>query len=105
MTALEILSACNGILLAILIFAAREFWTDHKKQHQEMSQLINRFTEIYATKSAMFRAHKRIDALETGHSGHEKRLVRIETKLNLPGIPLCRQATSPLPDTSLTDCN
>lgn len=84
MTALEILSVCNGLLLALLIFSAREFWSDHKKQHQKMSELIGRLAEIYASKSAMFRAHKRIDALEHGQARHDQRLIRIETKLDMP---------------------
>ena len=90
MTTLEILSVCNGLLLALLLFGAREFWSEHKKQHREMAAQIKQLAEIYASKSAMFRAHKRIDLLEMGQARHDQRLVRLETRLDLPEMPAAR---------------
>ncbi len=90
---MEILLSVNSLLLLYFLWSLREYWKGHKKQHEQMTadnkalaDSINKLTEVYASKSAMFRAHKRIDALENVRIVHDKRLVRIETQLGLPEL-------------------
>ncbi len=80
---MELLLGLNSLLMLFGLFCAREWWKGHKTQHEQLAQAIEKLAEIYASKAAVFRAHKRLDALEESHADHAERIVRIETELQL----------------------
>ena len=44
----------------------------------ELAESINRLSEVYASKTAVYRAHKRLDELEAVTADHAERLARLE---------------------------
>ncbi|WP_165071050.1 hypothetical protein [Desulfovibrio sp. ZJ200] len=82
---MEILLGINSLLMLFGLFCAREWWKGHKTQHEQLAKAIEKLAEIYASKAAVFRAHKRLDALEESSADHAERIVRLETELELTG--------------------
>lgn len=82
---MEILLGLNSLLMLFALFCAREWWKGHKAQHEQLALAIKKLAEIYASKAAVFRAHKRLDALEKSHADHAERIARMETELELTG--------------------
>ena len=82
---MEILLGLNSLLTLFFLWSVREFWMSLKAQHEQMTQQIEKLAEIYASKAAVFRAHKRLDMLEESNADHAERIVRLETELKLRG--------------------
>ena len=55
-----------------------EWWKDHKAQHKQLDQSITRLSEVYASKTSVHRAHKRLDDLDAVTADHAERLARLE---------------------------
>ena len=82
---MEILLGLNSLLMLFGLFCFREWWNGHKTQHEQLARAIEKLAEIYASKAAVFRAHKRLDVLEESSADHAERIVRLETELKLTG--------------------
>lgn len=74
----EILLGANTLLFGASLFLGHEWWKSHKAQHKELDESIKRLSEVYASKAAMYRAHKRLDDLEAVTADHAERLARLE---------------------------
>ena len=74
----EILLGANTLLFGASLFLGYEWWKDHKAQHRELAEGINRLSEVYASKTAVYRAHKRLDDLDAVTADHAERLARLE---------------------------
>ena len=92
---MELLLGFNSLLVLFALFCAREWWKGHKTQHEQLAQAIEKLAEIYASKAAVLRAHKRLDALEENSADHAERIVRLETELKLTGWNRCPSKTMP----------
>lgn len=75
----QILIGGNSLLTIIFMFFIREFWTDHKGQHARLQEQMDTLDKIFATKTALTRAHERIDNVERAHADIANRLVSLET--------------------------
>ena len=73
-----LLGTANALLYGLALFLGYEWWKDHKAQHRELAESINRLSEVYASKTAVYRAHKRLDELEAVTADHAERLARLE---------------------------
>ena len=74
----EILLGANTLLFGASLFLGYEWWKDHKAQHRELAESINRLSEVYASQTAVYRAHKRLDDLDVVTADHAERLARLE---------------------------
>lgn len=83
MVLMDVLMGFNSLLLMLVLWVVREYWRAHKEQHGQIMDSLGRLGEVYATKSSLERAHKRLDGLEREHSGHEARLTRLETSIGM----------------------
>lgn len=75
---IEILLGANTLLFGASLFLGHEWWKSHKAQHRELAESINRLSEVYASKAAVYRAHKRLDDLDGITADHAQRLARLE---------------------------
>lgn len=53
-------------------------WKIIKAQHKQLDESITRLSEVYASKTAVHRAHKRLDELDAVTADHAERLARLE---------------------------
>lgn len=83
MTTEILLGTANTLLFSLALFMGHEWWKSHKAQHKKLDESIKRLSEVYASKSAMYRAHKRLDEQEDMLMEHGERLTRIETMLDI----------------------
>lgn len=74
----EILLGANTLLFGASLFLGHEWWKSHKAQHKQLDESIKRLSEVYASKAAMYRAHKRLDELDAVTADHAERLARLE---------------------------
>ena len=74
----EILLGANTLLFGASLFLGHEWWKSHKAQHKELDESIQRLSEVYASKAAMYRAHKRLDELDAVTADHAERLAQLE---------------------------
>lgn len=84
----EILLGANTLLFGASLFLGYEWWKDHKAQHRELAESINRLSEVYASKTAVYRAHKRLDELEA---------VTADMPSAWPGWKRCRKSNGTAP--------
>lgn len=73
-----LLGTANALLYGLALWMGHEWWKDHKAQHKELDESIKRLSEVYASKAAMYRAHKRLDELDAVTADHAERLARLE---------------------------
>lgn len=78
----EILLGANTLLFGTSLFLGHEWWKSHKAQHKELDESIKRLSEVYASKAAMYRAHKRLDELDGITADHAQRLARLEAVMD-----------------------
>lgn len=63
---------------ALALWMGHEWWKDHKAQHKQLDESITRLSEVYASKTSVHRAHKRLDDLDAVTADHAERLARLE---------------------------
>ena len=80
---IEILLGANTLLFGASLFLGHEWWKSHKAQHRELAESINRLSEVYASKAAVYRAHKRLDDLDGITADHAQRLARLEAVMEV----------------------
>ena len=74
----EILLGAKTLLFGASLFLGHEWWKSHKAQHKELDESIKRLSEVYASKAAMYRAHKRLDEQDSIIANLSQRLARLE---------------------------
>ena len=75
---IEILLGANTLLFGASLFLGHEWWKSHKAQHKQLDESITRLSEVYASKTSVHRAHKRLDELDAVTADHAERLARLE---------------------------
>ncbi len=75
---IEILLGANTLLFGASLFLGHEWWKSHKAQHKQLDESITRLSEVYASKTSVHRAHKRLDDLDAVTADHAERLARLE---------------------------
>ena len=78
MTTEILLGTANTLLFSLALFMGHEWWKSHKTQHKELDESITRLSEVYASKTSVHRAHKRLDDLDAVTADHAERLARLE---------------------------
>lgn len=81
----ELLQGLTALLLAVLCWVFRAWWSGHKDQHARLEQSIERLDTVYATKTSVQRAHDRLDDMSEVITDHEKRLTQLETEAQIRG--------------------
>lgn len=88
---IEILLGANTLLFGTSLFLGHEWWKSHKAQHRELAESINRLSEVYASKAAVYRAHKRLDDLDGITADHAQRLARLEAVMEVKRDCACER--------------
>ena len=88
---IEILLGANTMLFGASLFLGHEWWKSHKAQHRELAESINRLSEVYASKAAVYRAHKRLDDLDGITADHAQRLARLEAVMEVKRDCACER--------------
>lgn len=88
---IEILLGANTLLFGDSLFLGHEWWKSHKAQHRELAESINRLSEVYASKAAVYRAHKRLDDLDGITADHAQRLARLEAVMEVKRDCACER--------------
>ena len=73
-----LLGTANALLYGLALWMGHEWWKDHKAQHKQLDESITRLSEVYASKTAVHRAHKRLDELDAVTADHAERLARLD---------------------------
>ena len=73
-----LLGTANALLYGLALWMGHEWWKDHKAQHKQLDESITRLSEVYASKTSVHRAHKRLDDLDAVTADHAERLARLE---------------------------
>lgn len=88
---IEILLGANTLLFGASLFLGHEWWKSHKAQHRELAESINRLSEVYASKAAVYRAHRRLDDLDGITADHAQRLARLEAVMEVKRDCACER--------------